>query len=79
MGEVLAEKRSPKPSITKSFLSGNTQHLILQIASPGIVKDGYIKELVYSEPITNLNKYSTVSVYLGTELIAHLKDIEVMI
>ena len=37
------------------------------------------KEVLYSEPITNLNQYNSVCIYAGEELIESFDDIEIMI
>lgn len=39
----------------------------------------YTREVVYSEPIRNLNQYTSVSIYSGSELIGRFHDIEIMI
>jgi hypothetical protein len=36
-------------------------------------------EVVYSEPVKNLNQYNSVCVYVGEELIGFINDIEIMI
>lgn len=37
------------------------------------------KEVLYSEPIKNLNQYTSVCIYAGEELIGSFDDIEIMI
>jgi len=37
------------------------------------------REVVYSEPIRNLNQYTSVAIYSGKELIGFFNDIEIMI
>lgn len=75
-GEVPVEKKL-SCSLTKLKLN-NSDQLILQL--PPISPLSYhTKEVCYSEPIYNLNQYSSVHVYAGNELIASFDNIEVMI
>ena len=37
------------------------------------------KKVVYSEPIRNLNEYTSICIYAGNELIGRFNDIEIMI
>ena len=39
----------------------------------------YSPEVFYSEPIRNLNQYTSVCIYVGSELIGRFNDIEIII
>ena len=51
-------------------------HLQLPANISGI---GDSQEVVYSEPIKNLNQYSAICIYAGEELVGFINDIEIMI
>lgn len=75
-GEILANQKSRLP-LLKISPDVSTQ-LILQLpAKSG--HDRYVSEVVYSEPVKNLNQYSSVCIYAGNELIACFNSIEIMI
>lgn len=75
-GEVIINKKASS-YLTK--ISGKDQYqLNLQLPqkSPGI---NSTQEVLYSEPIRNLNQYTSVCIYSGNELIGSFDDIEIMI
>lgn len=63
-----------------SFIKARTEedHLIIQLIDPssGNYRN---REMVYSQPIKNINQYNSIFVYAGDELVACLDDIEVLI
>jgi hypothetical protein len=74
-GEILTDQK--QCSLVKVD-SNNCSQLILQL--PEKTSDHfYAAEVLYSEPVKNLNQYSSVFIYKGTELIGCLTDIEIMI
>jgi len=75
-GEVAVDKKSG--SYLTKINGDETCQLSLQIPSnPGNIHT--TKEVLYSEPIKNLNQYTTICVYAGNELIGYFDEIEVMI
>ena len=52
--------------------------LTLQLPSK-IEEDGYMKEVRYSEPIRNLNQYTSVCICEGDEVVGVFDEIEIMI
>jgi hypothetical protein len=75
-GEISTDKR-----ITSSFIkmgTGEECQLNLQLP-PGATRIHCTEEVMYSEPIKNLNQYTSVCIYAGEELIGLFTDIEIMI
>ncbi|MGZ5222060.1 MAG: hypothetical protein ACXWV0_01190 [Flavisolibacter sp.] len=60
-------------------LPANGHTLILEVPLPAPGKGTRMKEILYSEPIESIDKYSSVCIYAGNELIADFSDIEIMI
>lgn len=75
-GEVQADQKWNTVPVKK--LSGLSNHLVLQLPSR-TTNNNYTKEVLYSEPIRNLNQYTSVSVYAGIELIISSDEIEVLV
>ena len=74
-GEVFSGKGS-----TQTLIKINPDHstqLILQL--PAKTSSWHTCEVLYSEPVKNLNQYSSVCIYAGSELIGCFNDIEIMI
>jgi len=75
-GEVSIDKKASS-YLTKIADTDQYQlNLQLPLKSPGIHTT---KEVLYSEPIRNLNQYTSVCIYSGNELIGSFDDIEIMI
>lgn len=75
-GEIASGTKSILPlAKLKNGLSGQ---LILQLPERS-TRNNYTSEVFFSEPIRNLNQYSSVSIYAGNELIGCFHDIEIMI
>jgi hypothetical protein len=75
-GEVTVDKKSAS-YLTK--LNGDEKcqlKLQLPLRSTNV---NSTKEVLYSEPIKNLNQYTSISIYAGNELIGYFDHIEVMI
>lgn len=75
-GEVLTDAKDA-PSLTR-ITTNSKGELTLKLPerSHGL---NSTREVVYSEPIRNLNQYTSVSIYSGNELIGCFNDIEIMI
>jgi|SRR6476646_3508874 hypothetical protein len=74
-GEIATNKKIC-PRLTK--ISKDGSQLTLQLPTKSEV-DGCLKEVLYSEPIKNLNQYTSVCICEGDEVVEVLDDIEVMI
>lgn len=75
-GEVWTDEKDGS-SFTK--VSGDQKDELMLRLPSGSNNPIYTREVVYSEPIRNLNQYTTVSIYSGSELIGCFRDIEIMI
>ena len=74
-GEIVTDRKC-----SSSFIKAITEddQLILQLIDP--CSGNYrMREIVYSQPIKNINQYNSIFVYAGDELVACLDDIEIMI
>jgi len=74
-GEMVTDRRCGA-----SFLKARTEddQLIIQLVDPA--SGNYrTREIVYSQPIRNINQYNSIFVYAGDQLITCLDDIEVLI
>jgi len=75
-GEVTVDKKTSS-NLTKINGTENCQlNLQVPLTSTNITST---KEVLYSEPIKNLNQYTSICIYAGNELIGYFEDIEVMI
>jgi hypothetical protein len=75
-GEIWTDKKTSS-SLTKLASNGKEELVLLLPEKSHNLS--YSTEVVYSEPIKNLNQYTTVSIYSGSELIGCFNDIEIMI
>jgi len=75
-GEVTVDKKTSS-YLTKITGAEECQlNLQLPVISTNVTST---KEVLYSEPIKNLNQYTSIRIYAGDELIGYFDDIEVMI
>lgn len=75
-GEILSDKRE-QIHLTRSNVA-NSRQLILQL--PEHTRGcHYTTEVMYSERVKNLNQYSSVLIYKGSEMIGCFTEIEIMI
>lgn len=75
-GEVWTDKKNG-PAFTRMTTNSKGE---LTLKLPERSHDlNFTTEVVYSEPIRNLNQYTSVSIYSGNELIGCFNDIEIMI
>lgn len=77
-GEVITNKKSPVPAMIKSGEIVSSQ---LRLIIPSCMEDSprEIREICYSEPVVNLNQYTSVCIVSGDETIAHFEEIEIVI
>jgi hypothetical protein len=75
-GEVIIDKKM-RSSLTRVASKDDYQlNLQLPVRSASF---RCTKEVLYSEPIRNLNQYTSVCIYAGDELIGSFNEIEIMI
>ena len=75
-GEVASDKKNRGSILERT--TGPAGELVLQLPEKSDTIDD-TTEVVYSEPIRNLNQYNFVCIYAGNQLIGRFHDIEVMI
>jgi hypothetical protein len=75
VGEILVDPAST-PLLRKKEQLG--RQLILQ-TPPFHSGRSRRQEVLYSEPIKNLNQYASICIYDGSELIAEFNEIEILI
>ncbi|MFL5740983.1 MAG: hypothetical protein ACJ75B_12245 [Flavisolibacter sp.] len=76
LGEILVDSEATPPFLRKKEQSGRQLILQTQPFYPGRSRR---KEVLYSEPINNLNQYSSICIYDGSLLIAEFDEIEILI
>lgn len=75
-GEIAADKKRASLPVRKIETLSN--QLILQLAPPSL-SPVRTQEVLYSEPIKNLNQYTSVTIYAGSDLLTTINDIEILI
>ena len=77
IGDVFTNNHLTQPYFQKKKHT-DPQVLSLEIF-PGIASDdGFVTEVMYSEELEHSEQYSSILIYAGDELVAHLEDIEVL-
>jgi hypothetical protein len=77
-GEIVAGNNRSVPSMVKC---GDHHTSCLKVIIPPCKGNGprRIKEIVYSEPIINLNQYTSVCIVSDNRIIKQFEEIEIMI
>lgn len=75
-GEIAADKNTSSSLVKIAANSGEQLNLRIPERQSGL---SHTREVLYSEPVRNLNQYSSVCIYAGEELIGCFNDIEIMI
>jgi hypothetical protein len=78
VGEIELGK-ARKPLVISHERRGRSGELVLRIDVSSSQKGSNMQEVLYSEPLTSIDQYSSIAVYLGNELIERIEDIEIMI
>lgn len=75
IGDVFTDDRFAAPHFIKKEHSD--PHVLSLEIYPGITsEDGYVTEAMYSEELQDIDQYSSILIYAGTELLASIQDIE---
>lgn len=74
-GEIASDK---KAALSFTKIDDEDAQLILQLPARSACVN-YVREVFYSEPIRNLNQYTSIYIYAGDELIGCFDEIEIMI
>jgi hypothetical protein len=79
-GEVATNKRSTQPFyISKEENSSISNTLVLRLNYEISEEGNYTEEVIYSEPLLNINPYTSVVIYAKDNIVAVIKDIEVLV
>jgi hypothetical protein len=78
-GEVLVAEKENHPFIIKCVHKNEPQTLVLKIQNSVSANGSKTAEVLYSEPLYNLDQYNCIKIYKGNELITLIEDIEVVI
>jgi hypothetical protein len=76
-GEIEIGGQHDTKLITKTEQEEDGQLILRVPARP--VGRSRMKEVLYSEPVSNLSQYSSIFIYAGDELIACFHEIEVLV
>jgi hypothetical protein len=79
VGDVYADSRSASPVLQKKQVQGAPpSHLFLEIL-PGVAeKQGYVAEVAFAEPVTDIYQYQEVFICAGEDIIARISHIELL-
>ena len=79
MGEVVVNKKEVHPFIIKRVQEDEPQTLVLQLQTVHSMTPGKVTEVVYAEPLQNIDQYTSVKIYKDSELLTQIDEIEIMI
>jgi hypothetical protein len=77
VGDILTDQKQTEV-ILKKKNDDEGKQLILEIPERQIGRKR-MREASYSEPIEDLNQYTSICIYSGTDLVARFDEIEVLI
>lgn len=79
IGDICTGNSKTVPLLLKKTIQGAAaSHLILEVMPCLNGKEGRLAEVGYAEPVADLNQYSQVSICAGEEIIARIRNIEVV-
>jgi hypothetical protein len=78
LGETPVNSKGKVPLI-KSVDESDPRCLILTIPATETFGRVKMKEVIYAEPVNQINNYRSILVYRGDELLVEIDDIEVLI
>jgi hypothetical protein len=79
MGEVVVNKKANHPFIIKCVQDDEPGTLVLKVLSAPSAITAKIAEVVYTEPLHNIDQYNSVKIYKDGELLTRIDEIEIMI
>ena len=75
IGDVFTDDRFSAPYFIKK--EHTDPHVLSLQIYPGITsEDGYVTEVMYAEELQDIDQYSSILIYTGSELLASIEDIE---
>jgi hypothetical protein len=79
MGEVIVDKKENHPFIIKCVQDKEPHTLILKIQTATSAKPTRPAEVVFAEPLQNIDQYSCIKIYNGEKLLTQIDEIEVLV
>ncbi|HJW15917.1 MAG TPA: hypothetical protein VJ499_02300 [Flavisolibacter sp.] len=79
LGEVPVSKTSQHPFFKKCIQENDPQTLVLSVELSDSVSASGEEEVVFSEKLPGLDKYNSIKIYRGKDLIKEITEIEVLI
>jgi len=79
MGEVVVDKKQSHPFIIKCFEEKEPHTLVLKVQVPAAAHANHAAEVVYTEPLKSINQYASIKIFMDNELLAEIKEVEVLI
>jgi hypothetical protein len=79
LGEVPVSKKSHHPFIIKCIQDNDPQTLILSVELSASISGSSEAEVVYSEKLPGLDKYNSIKIYRGKDLLTEINELEVLV
>jgi hypothetical protein len=79
LGEVPVSKRSHHPFFIKCIKDNDPQTLVLNVELSASISGSNEAEVVFSEKLPNLDKYNSIKIYRGQDLLTEINEIEVLV
>lgn len=77
-GEIEMKKALTHPFVLKRE-QGSKDELVLKIDPTYISSGAPMQEVLYSEPLFNIDQYASITVFAGEELIEKIEEIEILV
>jgi hypothetical protein len=79
VGDICTGRSKTAPRLVKKKMQGAaSSHLILEVLAFGSPEEDRFTEVRYNEPVQDLAQYKQISICAGEEIIAQIRDIEVV-
>lgn len=79
LGDVCTGRSKTAPVLVKKAMQGAAaSHLILELLAFENSENGRLAEVGYTECVSNIHQYQHVSICAGEEIIAQIREIEVV-
>jgi hypothetical protein len=79
MGEIQTTDKANHEFFIKEKQAAGQSELVLTINPDSVLGRGRYREVIYAEPIRNLNQYRSIRIMAGDELLTVINDIEVLV
>ena len=79
MGEILIDKNQPHPFFVKCDEETDSRTLVLRLQGNNTTSLARAEEVMYSECLGNIDKYSSIKIYRDNELLTQIHEIEIVV